>query len=152
SQQSVIQLGAMLAAARSRTRATWTGFHGLPRRGGCFRAFNSSAMACRENPWARSPGLVGDKSAEASAPRLVLYAGEVAAPFRRASSVRLRHWGSWAPSLPPRALYAARAAFVRSLMAFASCSATAAITWSMNRFALGMSAAANSQPEFITLA
>ena len=55
------------------------------------------------------------------------------------------------PSTTPRALAAARAAFVRSEIILASCSATAARMWTVNLFAVGKSQAVNSTPDSIRL-
>lgn len=57
-----------------------------------------------------------------------------------------------APSFTPRAFAAASAAFVRSLIASASASATAATMCSVRRFACGVSHATNSTADAITFA
>lgn len=71
-------------------------------------------------------------------------------PWRWPRRVRLRHCGNSAPSFQPRVLYAARAPFMRSLMAFASASATAARICNVRGFAAGLSHATNSVPAFST--
>src|SRR5262245_51421981 len=55
-------------------------------------------------------------------------------------------WSLGPPSLTPRALAAASAAFVRALIASRSCSATAARIWIVSLLANGISAAINSTP------
>jgi hypothetical protein len=55
-------------------------------------------------------------------------------------------WPRKPPRMRPRALAAARADLVRSEIAFASCSATAARIWIVRRFACGKSTATDSTP------
>jgi hypothetical protein len=114
---------------------------------GILRSLRAAAIPCSVvTPPARSSASIGARSAARSRARAAITLG----PLARALAVNGLWFLRTPPSETPRAFALASAAFVRSEIAFASCSATAAIMWIVSRFACAKSTASNSTPASIS--
>jgi hypothetical protein len=107
------------------------------------RSFKPAAMALNDvASEARRSAIVGARSASRSR----AFSRRATTLFARPSTAISRMFPRSPPSLAPRAFAAASAAFVRAEIISASCSATAARTCTVSRFACGRSTATNSTP------
>jgi hypothetical protein len=114
---------------------------------GILDSLRAAAIPCSVvTPLARSSASIGARSAARSRARAAITLG----PLARALAVNGLWFMRTPPSETPRAFALASAAFVRSEIAFALCSATAAIMLIVSRFACGKSTASNSTPASIS--
>src|SRR4051794_7503137 len=129
-------------------RITAGAVHLPPRGAGMPLASSSDAIARSEvRPDALMSSTIGRRSVARSAAWALRLSTPTAVPLVRASAVR----PLGLPSLVPRALAAASAAFVLALIISRSCSATAARMWMVSRLVVGKSTTTNSTPLSIKL-
>jgi hypothetical protein len=107
------------------------------------RSSSRATSRCDVTPVERIAAMIGRTRAHQAAAAARCAAIDAAFPFRAAMSARAPFG---LPRRRPRAVAAAKAALMRSLMISGSYSATAARTWIASRFADGESAARKSTP------